>query len=76
MLFDVRQLFVESGPSKMPPQLGAAPAQVVVTSFEVVEVEGQCYLQFRLPPDAHDGRMSAERDDGHCQIRHDVADAE
>jgi len=28
----------------MPPQLGTAPAQIVIASFEVVEIEGQCKL--------------------------------
>jgi hypothetical protein len=33
----------------MPPQLGAAPAQIVIASFEVVEIEGQD--RSPLPPE-------------------------
>jgi hypothetical protein len=38
--------------SKMPPELGAAPAQVVKASFEIVEVEGHGCLQSGLKPDS------------------------
>ena len=54
----------------MPPQLGAAPAQVVVPSFEVVEIESQSGLSrsawaaIRLKPDStkEDEREDDDRD--------------
>ena len=68
----------------MPPQFGRAAAQLLVASFEVVEIESQygSPVSFRLKAEAAAIRLKPdstkeekrEHDDRHRDVRHDVAD--
>ena len=68
-------------PSKMPPQLGGAPAQLVVASFEVVEVERQRNLLVRLNAGRGNRLMPGttqnderKNDECHRHVSHGITD--